>query len=260
MTILSTFKKDILEGMRNYKFLIIFAGLLFFALLDPVMNKYILPEILQGQFPGITPEMLNDMIDSTQRGAIRAYLGDIYEIGTIILVFTLCGLVSREIKDKTFIFPICSGRSFGSILLSKIIVYGGFSFIAVIISIVINYYYSSLLFGFDMSSILPIIKAGMLYGLFMIFVISLMILIGTFTKVTMVTGILSLIFIYLTAYLGSIFHLTKYVPSGLLYEAQSLTSIGTKDLYQNIIVVLGLIVIFTVIAIIRLKNLDLTKR
>lgn len=224
------------------------------------MNKYILPEILQGQFPGISPEMLNDMIDNTQRGAIRAYLGDIYEVGTIILIFTLCGLVSREIKDKTFIFPICSGRSFGNILISKLFVYGGFSLIAVIINIVINYYYSSLLFGFDMSNILIIIKAGMLYGLFMIFVISLMIFIGTFTKSSIVTGILSLIIIYLTAYLGSIFDIVKYVPSGLINEAQSLTLISTKDLYQNVIVVVAAIIIFTVIAIIRLRNKDLTKR
>ena len=97
MRIISVIKKDILEGIRNYRFLIILAVFAFFAILNPVMSKYVLPELLKSQFQGISQEMMSAMVDMSQTGSIRSYLGDIYEMGMLIIIFVLCRITSYNV-------------------------------------------------------------------------------------------------------------------------------------------------------------------
>lgn len=257
---MSIIKKEFIDGKRNFKFLVIFAGFLFFAIFDPIMNKFVLPQMLKSQFPGITPELMNEMVDMTQRGSLRAYIGDVYQIGLLILVFTLCGLMAKEIKEKTLIMPICSGIKYKNIILSKLIVFGSVAFIAVLISTCVNYLYSSFLFGFDLPSIKPVIKAGVLQGLYMIFVISILIFIGTITRKSIVTGISTLFLVYITGFIGSGLNIGRFLPSGLIDEAQLLISTWSFQIYESIIVTVGCIIIFTIMSIIFLKTMELTER
>lgn len=257
---ISMIKKEMLDGIRNYKFIVIFAVFLLFAMFDPIMTRYILPEILKSQFPGITPEMLNDMVDMTQRGAIRAYMSDIYEIGILVISFLLCGITAREIQDKTLILPICSGKRHDFILLSKLIVYGSVTFIAVFIATLINYFYSTLLFDAGLQNILPIIKNGLLQGLFLVFIIVSLIFIGVLTQKNIITGFLTLGLVYGTGFIGSGFNIQKFLPYGLIYEAQQLAPISTVELFQTIFVTIGLIVIMFLLSVIRLRSIDLTRR
>lgn len=253
-------KKEVMDGKRNFKFLIILAGFLFFAIFEPVMNKFVLPEILKSQFRGITPEMMNQMVDMTQRGSLRAYYGDVYQIGLLILVFTLCGLMAKEINEKTLIMPICSGIKYKDIILSKLIVFGSVAFIAILISTCVNYFYSSILFGFDLPSIKPVLKAGVLQGLYMIFVISILIFIGTITTKSIFTGVLTLILVYTLGFIGDLLNISRFLPSALINEAQLLVSTWTFEIYESIIITVGCIIIFTMVSIIRLKTMELTKR
>lgn len=257
---MSIINKEFIDGIRNFKFLIIFAGFLFFAIFDPVMNKFVSPQILKSQFPGITPEMMNEMVDMTQRGSIRAYIADVYQVGLLIVVFTLCGLMAKEIKENTLIMSICSGIKYKNIILSKLIVFGSVAFIAVLISTCVNYLYSSLLFGFDLPSIKPVIKAGVLQGLYMIFVIAILIFIGTITRKSIITGVLSLFLVYITGFIGDALDIGKFLPSGLISEAQLLVGTWSFEILESIIVTVGCIIIFTMISIILLKTMELTKR
>ena len=64
-------KKETLDGMRNYRFLIIFAAVIFFAIFDPIMNKLVLPEVLKSQFPNMPAEVMQEMLVTTQVANIR---------------------------------------------------------------------------------------------------------------------------------------------------------------------------------------------
>jgi|LGOV01.1.fsa_nt_gb ABC-2 type transport system permease protein len=257
---ISVIKKDILEGLRNNKFIVIFAVFLFFAMFDPIMIKYIFPEIIKKQFPGITLEMINDMVDMTQRGAIRSYMSDVYEIGVLVITFLLCGISAREIQDKTLILPICSGKRYEIILISKLVVYGSVTFIAAFISMIVNYYYSIILFGSSLQNILPIIKSGLLQGLFLVFVIVLLILIGVLIRKSILTGFLTLVIVYLTGFIGTIFNIQKFLPNGLLFETQQLVSVTTLAMWQTTTITLGLIIVLLLFSVIRLRSIDLTRR
>ena len=260
MSMLSTLKKDIKDGIRNYRFLIIFAGFMFFALLTPIMNKMILPGLLKSQFPGMDEVTMNSMLVNTQIENIRGYMGDIFEIGMIIVSFTLCGAIAMELREYTMILPVCSGKKYSEIILSKMLVFG-ISLIAVTtVSILSNYIYSGILFGFEVNGVVPVLKAGVLQGLYMVFILSVLVFLGTLLRNQIVVGLLTLIFAYVSRVLSNILDVNRFSPSGLLIEAEKLTKGSDMDMYLCTAITICIIVLLTAGATIKLRKTDLTKR
>lgn len=259
MNFMQNIKKELHFGIRSSKILILTVGFLFFAILTPVMTKVILPEILKSQFPGMSQDALGEMMDMTQRGCIRSYMGDVFEIGTIIVVFTLCGLMAQEIKDNTLVLPLCSGKRFGSITAAKMIVFGSVLLLAPTIALLIDYMYSGLLFSFEVG-IVPIIRGGLLQGTFMVFVLTGLIMFGTWIKRPIPTGFITLVFVYGLHFLGGIFNIHPYLPSGLLAEAQQLAVIPVSSLGQTLLLSIGIILLMTCVTIVRLKSMEWNER
>ena len=259
MDIKATMKKEILEGLRNYRFLILFIGVLFFAIFDPLMNKLVLPEVLKSQFPNMPEEVMRDMLVTTQVANIRGYMGSVYQISTLIVSFTLSGIIAQEISGKTLIFPVSTGKRYDEILLSKFTVFGGFLFLATTLSALINYGYAGALFGFDLPSVLPALRAGALQGLYMLYVVALLIFIGSLARKPIAAGMLTLLAAYGTRILGSVFSLHRYLPSGLLEEAELLAAAPSPTLWGSLASTLALVVVLYGLTIIRLTNLELTR-
>lgn len=256
----SMIKKEILEGIRTYKFLIIIIVFMFFALLNPVMNKLILPEILKSQFTGMSEDMLNSMLVTSQVDNVIGYIGDIFEIGTIVVVLSLASLVAGELKNRSFIFPVCSGKSFTGMVASKIIVYGVFTIIVALLAVLTDYLYAGVLFGFDIQGIMPVIRAGLLLGLFFAFLISLVIASGAFVKKPITAGLIALIPAYGISIVSGLFKINKYTPAGLLTEANRLAEKADPGLILTVLITITLIVAFSALAVLKLNSIELAKR
>lgn len=253
-------KKEIIEGIRTYRFLIIMAIFLFFALMNPILNKLVLPEVLKSQFNGISEDMLSQMIVTSQRDCVRGYLTDVFEIATIVVVLTLSAIIAGELKSKTFIFPICSRKDFATLVLAKLIVYGSFLMMATTISVTIDYAYSGVLFGQDLPGILPVVRSGLLQGLYYMFVLGLIMLAGSFAKKPMTAGLLALVPAYGTHILSSLLNVGNYTPAGLLSEAGLIAVKVSSEVMQPIIITIGLVVVMVVLTVLRLQALELARR
>ena len=251
--------KEIRFGFRNSRILILFIGFLFFAILTPVMMKVIMPLILQSQFPGMTEQMLSEMVDMTQLGSIRSYMGDVFEIGSIIVAFTLCGLMAQEIKDNTLVLPLCAGRQFGAIVSAKMLVFGTVLILAPTLSLIVNYVYSGLLFAFDIG-IGPVIRGGLLQGVYMVFLLACLIMWGSIIKKPIAAGFVSLVTAFGLHFVGSAFSISAYLPSGLLDEAQQLAVIPAASLIQTLCMTAGIIGVFAAVTLIRLKHMEWNER
>lgn len=260
MSMISTLKKDFKDGIRNYRFLIIFAGFMFFALLTPIMNKMVLPELLKSQFPGMGEESLKSMLVNTQIGNIRGYMGDIFEIGMIIVSFTFCGAIASELKEYTLILPVCSGKKYSEIVLSKMLVFGLSLVTVTTTAIIANYLYSGILFSFEINGVMPVIKAGLLQGLYMVFILSVLIFLGTLLRNQIVVGLLTLTVAYVSRLLGNVLDINRFTPSGLLTEAEKLTNGSDPKLYICVAITLCITTVLIMAAIIKLRNTDLTRR
>lgn len=252
-------KKEVLDGIRNYRFLILVISMLFFAVLNPVMNKLFLPEILQRQFPQITDEVLRAMLHNTQVANIRAYLKDVFQVGMIAIVFALSGVLAQEISEKTLILPLTTGKRYGELLLAKMLVYGNVLILGVIFSGLVAYFYAGILFGFDLPSALPVVRAGLLQGLYLVYVLALLLLVGSLIKKPIGTGLLTLVLAYGTRYIGDLFNVNRYLPSGLLVEGEMLAVIPSHTLIEPVIYTLALLVLLFGFTIIRLSKIELTR-
>ncbi|MDF1618617.1 hypothetical protein [Petrocella sp. FN5] len=252
--------KELRMGIRTSRFLVIIASFLFFAILTPIMMKYILPQLLHNQFQGMNEASISQMIDMSQKGALLGYMSDLFEIGTIIVVFALSGLLAQEIKENTLVLPICSGKKLLSIVGSKLLVFSVFLILASTLGMVISYLYAGILFSFDIG-LWPVLVIGLLYGGYMIFLLSLAMLFGTFIKNAIGTGFMTLGFSLFIYFIGSYFKLHTYLPSGLLIGAQGILN-NQADQNLGITLALFLIMVFVIskITLIRLENKEWNER
>lgn len=260
MNITSTLKKDLRDGIRNYRFLIIFAGFMFFALLTPIMNKLVLPGLLKSQFPGMDEATMSSMLVTTQIENIRGYMGDIFEIGMIIVAFTFCGVIAMELREYTLILPVCSGKKYSEVILSKMAVFGVSLVLVSMVALLSNYMYSGILFGFEIQGAMPVIRAGLLQGVYMIFVLSLLVFLGTLLRNQIVVGLLTLLTAYGTRMIGNFLNINEFTPSGLLTEAAKLSNSADSGVYITIAITVVIIAILTAASVLKLSRTDLTRR
>jgi len=251
--------KEVRYGLRNGRFIILAAGFLFFAMLDPVMMKLVIPSVMQSQMPGLTPEVIKQMFQMSQVQCIQSYMGDVFEIGTVIVTFTLCGLLAQEIKDNTLVLPLCSGKRFRMIAGAKLAVFGAALILILTVALAIDYAYAGLMFSFDIG-ILPILRGGLLQGVYMVFLLANLLTWGTVCKKPIAAGIITLAVAYGLSYLGSILNIATYLPSGLLDAAMNLTATPSPDIIKTLLMTIALILVLMGVTLIRLKTMEWNQR
>ncbi len=259
MDIRTSIKKEVLEGLRNYRFLIITVSILFFAIFDPLMSKLVLPELLKSQFPNMPLDVMRQMLITSQAGNIRGYMGNVYQLSTLIITFSLSGLLAQELSEKTLILPISTGKRYEDVLAGKMIVYGIFLLLITTVSALVNYYYTGVLFGFQLPSALPALRAGLLMGVHMLYLLSLLLIFGSLLRKPIAAGMVTLLVVFSTRGIGSLFNIQRYLPSGLLVEAEMLAASPSVFLWGTLATTLALVIVLVCLTVIRLSNLELTR-
>lgn len=260
MDTMQNIRKEIKYGLRTSRFLILAAGLFFFALLDPVMTKVVLPAVMQSQFPGLSPETLKGMFTVSQTACVQSYMGDVFEIGTIIVVFTLCGAVAQELKENTLILPVCSGKSFGSVAFAKLFVFGLALTLITTAAFIADYAYAGALMGFDMPSALPVLRSGLLQSAYMVFLLSCLMAFGALIKKPIPAGILTLAVAYGSHFIGGALNAEQFMPTGLMGAASSLSAGTDEALPIALLVTAAVTALLYVLAVLRLKSMELGQR
>lgn len=246
--------KEIIEGIRTHRFLILAIGILAFSILDPVILK-LTPMILKSQAGGID---ITSMMDLSQTAAIKSYMNNLFQISSLVVALNIMGVISNELKEKTLVLPYSLGSKLHETVIAKNIVYTILVILFSVLGMTIAYYYSSILFEVDFNGLLEIIKAGVLYGLYFSFLISLVTFLSSIFKKPIVAGLLGLLIVYIMSPVAKLLDIVKYAPTSLLTEAKYLSSQHSFDLIISIISTVGLIILFTVATIERVKRIEIS--
>ena len=247
-------KKEFLEGLRTHKFLILIAGILFFAVLDPVMMK-VLPDILKSQLGDID---MSSMVDFSQRGVMNSHFKNLFQISTFVIAIALMGIVAGEKSEKTLTMPVSMGCNQSSVILAKWIVYSGVLTVTVVIGMLFAYFYAGLLFENHFASYAIIIKAGLLHGMYFSFLVSLLIALSTLFKNAFLSGIITLITAFGMAAMGSFFPIIeRFLPTQLLTEAKMFNLLPSVDLGVSMIWTIGSIALLLIFSATKLKSDEL---
>lgn len=252
-------KKEVLHGIRTYRFLLIACVLLFFAFIDPMLQKFILPNVLMSQFGEMDQSMMDQMLVTTQRECIRAYYTNIYQIGTLVIALVLSGAVAGERKSGTMIIPAGNGVRVEDALTAKAVVYGGYLLLITQVAVVAEYFYTGLLFGFDIS-LAPTVRSGLYYGMYFVLVMTIVFFMGTFMKSPVASGMTALVPAFGMHFLSGVLNISKSTPSGLLSEAALLSDMMTMDVMRPMIVTVIVILALMGWSVYRIQRIELATR
>jgi len=250
---MSTFKaymkKEIIESIRLYRYIILAAGIIAFAILDPFMLK-ILPMILEKQMAG----SLSSLIIATPKSAVINYINDLTQIGNLVIIFTLSGIVCDEIKSQKLVFPYSKGSSAAGIILAKTIHYTITVSLFILIGFLTVFYYSNILFDGEGVELLGILKSAILMSVYSFFNITLVILLSSFLNKGISVGFLVIILDVITGFFVSVDGIGKLMPYQLIGAANQF-SFNNAILTISFIILVG--VACTALTIYRLNRVEL---
>lgn len=224
-------QKEFLEALRTKKLMVLGIVALFFSLLDPVMLK--LTPYLVKEFAGMD---MSGMIQLTQKAELIGFHQDIYQLFTIVLVITVGNVWINEVKQQTFVIPVSKGFKLSSIMLAKIITYALSVNVFIYVAYTINYYYSGIIFGFDVDYYQVFSSAammGLFYAFFIVLIIALGPILSNFPGIVFTT----LLIVFGGPFITSLLDIGAYTPFGLMNEAAMFPRILNDTVIANIIYV-----------------------
>lgn len=239
-------RKDIKEGLRSHKFMIIGAAVLLFAMLNPVMIK-ILPTIMKGQMPGID---LNELIKTDEVTMMSSTYDDLFQIIPIVVAFVLSGFAVKEYREKSLEIPLSKGAGRKSMLWSKIGVYSVFTAAIIMIADILSQLYAMMLFNYDKIHIMANIRSSLILWLMFLLLIQLLAFFDLRLKKGSATApILTLATFYGLSIANSLIpaDYRKFNPMSLYGQMKRFSSDFTSSDLTTIAVMLGVLLVLGLI-------------
>jgi len=116
--------------------------------------------------------------------------------------------------------------------------------------------YAGALMGFELP-LLPVVIGGLLQGVYMLFILSCLLMLGSFLARPVASGMLTLVVVYGSHFIGSAFGIAEYMPSGLLSPAAVFSPEMTKTLPAALLITAAVTAVFYSVSLIRLKSIEL---
>ena len=246
------FKKEILESVRTNKYLILFIGIVFWALLDPLMLK-LLPLLMKNYLP---PDIAVMFSTFTRDTAFQTFLNDLFQIGTLFIAFTLMGLLSNEVSLKKLVFPYSRGANPAGVVLAKYIHYTVTISLFILIAFLTNYFYINRLFTGGILSIGIVLKSSLLYILYYSVLLSILLYLSSLLKRGIIAGITVLVLGYTLSIFNQFKVVRAYLPNYLLLKAADIGYIFDNSLIPTVIVSFCIIILLIFLSILRMKKID----
>lgn len=246
------FKKEILESVRTNKYLILFIGIVFWALLDPLMLK-LLPLLMKNYLP---PDIAVMFSTFTRDTAFQTFLKDLFQIGTLFIAFTLMGLLSNEVSLKKLVFPYSRGANPAGVVLAKYIHYTVTISLFILIAFLTNYFYINRLFTGGILSIGIVLKSSLLYILYYSVLLSILLYLSSLLKRGIIAGITVLVLGYTLSIFNQFKVVRAYLPNYLLLKAADIGYIFDNSLIYTVIISFCIIILLVFFSILRMKKID----
>jgi len=244
------FKKEILESKRQYKYIILAVSFLFFAILEPIMVK-LLPEILKSQLSQGSGDLSALLPPITQLTGMQNYIKDLFQIISLIIIFTICNSLSDEITGQKLIFPYSKGSLPIGIVLAKLTNYALTSAIFTFIGLIVNCYYSGLLLKGNTVTLSSTLTSATYLSIYFFFTITLTLLISSLIKKGIMVGIIVLIINYFSVAFIGIKTVSNFIPYKLIEGASKFKYL---NLSSTLISVITLSLLFITLTIIKMNK------
>ncbi len=246
------FKKEIMESLRTHKYIILAAGFILWALLNPLMLK-LLPVLLESSIPA---GMMSELTNITRVAAFQNLLGQMFQISTLFIAFSLMNMLSAEVADKKLVFPYSRGASAGGIVLAKFFHYFATISVIIVIAFLTGYFYITALFPkggtLELNSVL---QSALLFIIFYAFVLAMLLFFSSVVKKSIIAGISTLAITYLLSIFNQFKHIRQYFPNYLFIKSSDAVVLD-NSIIPALFITIGLIALFIGLAVLRMKRAE----
>ena len=247
------FIKEIKESIRNHKYLILAVGFIFWALLDPLMLK-LLPLLLKNYMPVDVSVLFSTFTRDT---AFQTFLKDLFQIGSLFIIFTLMGIISNEVYSKNLVFPYSRGLKPAGMVIAKYIHYLITISLFILIAFLTNYLYTIRLFSGGLLSISIVFKSSLLYILYYAVLLSFLLYLSSLFKRSIIPGIITIVFAYSLSILNQFKTIRSYFPNYLFLKAADIKNIFDSSLIPTVIISFCIIILLIYLSILHMKKIDI---
>ncbi len=224
-------KKEIMEQIRTYKLLILFAVFFLFGMMSPLMAK-MLPDILAGMD---MKGMEITFAEATVFDAYGQFFKNFTQMGMLVVLLVFGGVLSNELVRGTLVNILAKGLPRHTVILSKYTASVLLWTIGYLLAAVTNYGYTVYLF--EDSSVENLIFSLFCLWLFGCFILALIFLSSTVASGNFGGLVLSAIALVIMLMMGGIFPNTeKYNPITLASKNIALLN-GTQSVADLIITI-----------------------
>ncbi len=236
MRITAAFRKEWMELLRSYRFLITAIVLLFFGITSPVLAKFT-PELLN-LIP--TGGMTIQMPPPTVMDAIGQYVKNMSQFGVILGLLLTMGAVAQE-KDKgTAAMMLVKPLPRGTFLSAKFLSLSVMFAICLAATGIAAYYYTLLLFA--PVNVLHWLVLNLFVFTYVLVIVAITLFCSTLTRSQVAAGGIALGLFLITSAIGSILNLGKYLPGELITWGVRLMQGDATPSWIALAISLGLIV------------------
>lgn len=253
---MTLFKKELIENMRNFKWIWVPLVMILIATMDPV-SSYYLPQIIDaaGGMPEGTELKLPEYNPSD---VVMMSLSQISSIGVAVIALMSMGTISGERKSGVSELVLVKPVSYTNYITAKWAAVLLLTLTALALGMLSSWYYVNLLFG-DLSfgALLQII---FFYGLWLALVVSLSIFYNTLIKIPGLVAFLTIATILILKLITTIFsHLLEWSPINISgYIKQMLVSGSVpSELTGAAVVTVVMIVLLVVGSIYTFKSKEM---
>jgi len=247
------FKKEMLEATRTYKYLILFSGIVFWAIMNPLMIK-LMPLILKNYLPADLSVLFSEYsLDM----AFMDFMGDIFQLSTFFIVLSLMGLISNEVYRKRLVFPYSRGAEPAGIVLAKYTHYTLTVSVFILVAFLTNYFYITRLFEGGVLSIEIVLKSSLLYILYYAVLLATLIFLSSLFKRGLITGVTVIVTAFSLSIINRFSIVRVYFPNYLLFKAADLGHVFNNSLIPTVIISFCIIILLVFLSILRMKKIDI---
>jgi ABC-2 type transport system permease protein len=241
--LVAALRKEALEQVRSYRFLVIAAVLVAFGLLSPLLAK-VTPELFS-LIPG--GEQFVDLIpEPTVLDAFTQYIKNISQFALLLAILVTMGAVAQEKEKGTAAMILVKPLPRWGFLLAKFLIISLVFAVSLVLAGLGAYYYTGLLF--EPTSLATWMALNSLLFVYTLVYVALTLLFSTLSRSQVLAGGLSIATLILLGLLGSLPTLGKYMPGKLVSWGSTLYLQPELTAWPALWVSLGLILASLLVA------------
>jgi ABC-2 type transport system permease protein len=244
MNFFTVFRKEMMEQMRTYRFLIVVAVLAAFGLTSPLLAKFT-PEIFKA-IPGVPPELLASIPAPTVADAIAQYVKNMSQFGILLALLMAMGMVVQEKERGTAAFFLTRPVSRETFVLAKFAALTVTFIASLTIAALGCWYYTYILFKpLAWGPFLAL--NGLMLVVFLVYM-ALALLSSTIARSQGIAVGLAFVALLLIGGIGALPSVGEYLPGRLFSWGATLMLGGTGTAWPAFGISLGVIVLSLLVA------------